>query len=183
MRGAAARRQFFAEPAPWTDPPTRLTAASPAAPSPACGSARCAGCSGRSRRWCSTEQGDTIENHPPHYLVALWAPLRDDEAFLRRWPDSVSIALHDHDCAVQELLRNLPIGARLWITTQELDWAVIAEIAMLSEAQNFQAEHYRELQRFIDQQRAESLATISANYTDRESGFQGFLGTLQSPTF
>jgi hypothetical protein len=131
----------------------------------------------------STDQGDTIENHPPHYLVALWAPLRDDEAFLRRWPDSVSIALNDHDCAVQELLRSLPIGARLWITTQELDWAVIAEIAMLSEAQNFQAEHYRELQRFIDQQRVESLATISANYTDRESGFQGFLGTLQSPTF
>ena len=130
-----------------------------------------------------TEQGDTIENHPPHYLVALWAPLRDDEAFLRRWPDSVSIALQDQDCAVEELQRNLPIGARLWITMQEVDWAVIAEIAMLSEGHNFLPEHYRELQRFIDQERATALATISANYTDRESGFSGFLGTLQTPTF
>lgn len=128
-----------------------------------------------------TEQGDTIENHPPHYLVALWAPLRDDEAFLRRWPDSVSIALHDHEAAIQELLRNLPIGARLWVTMQEIDWAVIAEIAMLSESQNFQPEHYRELERFIAQERAATLATISANYTDRESGFEGFLGTLQTP--
>lgn len=128
-----------------------------------------------------TERGDEIENHPPHYLVALWAPLREEECFLRRWPDSVSIALHDHDNAMLELLHNLPIGARLWITTQEIDWAVIAEIAMLSEAQNFQAEHYRELQRFIGQERAETLATISANYTDRESGFEGFLGTLQTP--
>jgi hypothetical protein len=128
-----------------------------------------------------TEQGDTIENHPPHYLVALWAPLREDETFLRRWPDSVSIALNDQDEAIQELLRNLPIGARVWITMQEIDWAVIAEIAMLSEAQTFLPEHYRELERFIKQERATTLATISANYTDRESGFEGFLGTLQTP--
>ena len=128
-----------------------------------------------------TEQGDQIENHPPHYLVALWAPLREDEGFLRRWPDSVSIALHDQDHALQELLRNVPIGARLWVTMQEIDWAVIAEIAMLSEAQSFLPEHYRELERFIAQERAETLATISANYTDRESGFEGFLGTLQTP--
>jgi hypothetical protein len=52
---------------------------------------------------------------------------------------------------------------------------------MLSEAQNFLPEHYRELERFIEQERATTLATISANYTDRESGFEGFLGTLQTP--
>jgi hypothetical protein len=128
-----------------------------------------------------TEHGDAIETHPPQYLVAMWAPLRDDEAFLRRWPDSVSVALNDHDCAVAELLCNLPEGARVWVTSQEIDWAVIAEIAMLSEGENFTPDHYRELERFIAQERDAALATISANYTDRESGFEGFLETLQSP--
>jgi hypothetical protein len=128
----------------------------------------------------STAQGDTIENHPPHYLVALWTPLRPDEAFLRRWPDTVAIALHDQDRALQELLRNMPLNARLWVTLQEIDWAVIAEIAMLSEGEHFEPEHYRELERFIEQERAATLATISANYTDREYGFEGFLGTLQT---
>ena len=128
-----------------------------------------------------TEHGDTIENHPPHYLVALWAPMAENESFLRRWPDSVSIALNDQESALQELLRNLPIGARVCVTMQEIDWAVIAEIALLSEAQTFSPEHYRELERFIAQERAATLATISANYTSRESGFEGFLGTLQTP--
>jgi hypothetical protein len=129
-----------------------------------------------------TEDGDAIESHPPHYLVALWAPLREDEAFLRRWPDSVSIALHDQEHALQELLHHLPPGARLWVTLEEIDWAVIAEIAMLSENQTFSPEHYRELERFIAQERAATLATISANYTDDESGFESFLSTLQTPS-
>jgi hypothetical protein len=128
-----------------------------------------------------SEHGDTIENHPPQYLVAMWAPLRSEEAFLRRWPDSVSVAQHDHDCALAELLCSLPDGARLWVTQQEIDWAGIAEIAMLSEGSKFTPEHYREIERFIANERAATLATISANYTDREDGFEGFLGTLQSP--
>ncbi|MFZ2652489.1 MAG: hypothetical protein WA210_20500 [Burkholderiaceae bacterium] len=128
-----------------------------------------------------TVHGDAIENHPPQYLVAMWAPLRDDEAFLRRWPDSVSVAVNDHEGAVAELLCNLPEGARLWVTPQEVDWAVIAEIAMLSEGKKFTPDHYREIERFIAEERAATLATISANYTDHESGFEGFLGTLQSP--
>lgn len=125
-----------------------------------------------------TDQGETIETHPPHYLVATWAPLRDDEAHLRRWPDSVSVALNDHEGAIAELLRNVPDGARVWVTGQELDWTVIAQIAMLSETGRFTPEHYRELERFIAQQRDDTLATISANYTDKESGFEGFLGTV-----
>ncbi len=128
-----------------------------------------------------TDQGDAIETHPPQYLVAMWAPLRDDEAHLRRWPDSVSVALSDHESAMTELLHNLPEGARVWVTSQEIDWAVIAEIALLSEGQNFTPDHYRELERFIAQEREKTLATISANYTDRESGFEGFLGTVRSP--
>ncbi len=125
-----------------------------------------------------TDQGETIETHPPHYLVATWAPLRDDEAHLRRWPDSVSVALNDHEGAIAELLRNIPDGARVWVTAQELDWTVIAQIAMLSEGGRFTPEHYRELERFIAQERDDALATISANYTDKESGFEGFLGTV-----
>lgn len=127
-----------------------------------------------------TEHGELIETHPPHYLVATWAPLRDDEAHLRRWPDSVSIALHDHASAVAELLCNIPPAARVWITAQEIDWVVIAQIAMLSEGGRFTPEHCRELERFISDERDATLATISANYTDRESGFEGFLGTVPS---
>lgn len=127
-----------------------------------------------------TAHGDMIETHPPHYLVAIWAPQRDDEAFLRRWPDSVSVALNDQEGAIGELLRNLPEGARVWVTTQEVDWAVIAEIAMLSEGRRFTPEHYRELERFIANERGATLATISANYTDSEEGFEGFLGTVPS---
>ncbi len=128
-----------------------------------------------------SEHGDTIENHPPQYLVAMWAPLRSEEAFLRRWPDAVSVDQNDHDCALAELLCNLPEGARLWVTPQEIDWAVIAEIAMLSEGSKFTPDHYREIERFIADERAAALATISANYTEHETGFEGFLGTLQSP--
>ncbi len=127
-----------------------------------------------------TDQGDMIETHPPHYLVAIWAPLRDDEAHLRRWPDSVSVALGDHEGAIDELVRNLPEGARVWVTPQEIDWAGIAEIAMLSEGGRFTPEHYRELERFIAQERDAALATISANYTDSAGGFEGFLGTVPS---
>jgi hypothetical protein len=126
-------------------------------------------------------QGDMIETHPPHYLVAIWAPLRDEEAHLRRWPGSVSVALGDHEGAIDELLRNLPEGERVWVTPQEIDWAVIAEIALLSEGKRFTPEHYRELERFIAQERDATLATISATYTDSEDGFEGFLGTVPSP--
>lgn len=124
-------------------------------------------------------EGVLIDSHPPHSLLALWKPPKSpmQPPFLRRFPWMVSITAGDTDAAVAELLRELPPGVRLFLTQHEIDWALMAEIVMLSE-ENLAPYHYRELESFAEQQRADTLAAISASYTRDESSLRKFVKTV-----
>ena len=124
--------------------------------------------------------GVVIDSHPPHSLLVLWKPPRSpmQPPFLRRFPWMVSITTGDAGVAVGELLKQLPHDSRLFLSKHEIDWALMAEIVMLSE-KNLAPYHYRELQRFAEDQRAETLAAISAGYTRDEGSFRHFVKTVR----
>lgn len=118
-----------------------------------------------------------VESHPPHSLFVAWSPLKPGQPLLRRWPSLVSIVGADGDDAVAALLKAVPGGAPLWLTPHEIDWALMAEIVMLSEP-DLAPFHYRELERFVAAERAATLAQISAAYTADGDGFRRFIKTV-----
>ncbi len=121
--------------------------------------------------------GSVVESHPPHSLFVAWSPLKPGQPLLRRWPSLVSIVGADGDGAIAALLKALPPAASLWLTSHEIDWALMAEIVMLSEP-DLAPFHYRELERFVAAERAATLAQISAAYTADEDGFRRFVKTV-----
>lgn len=121
--------------------------------------------------------GARIESHAPHYLIALWKPLKPDRPFLRRWPNLVTLVAPNAQKALDEMLRHVPAGERLWLTRESPDWALLAEIVMIGEA-GLEPWHFRELKAFVDAQRIAALAEIRANYGGRERGFEHFLKTV-----
>ena len=120
---------------------------------------------------------DVVETFPPHTILALWKPQQLNQPFLRRWPHMVWMTTVDSERAQLELLREVPESARLWITPQDIDWALLAEIVMLSE-KNLMPQHYHQLQRFIDQEREATSAKISRAYSDERQGFRSFSKTV-----
>lgn len=125
--------------------------------------------------------GVLVDNHPPHSLLVLWKPAKVNEPpFLRRLPWMVSIhAALDTDEALAELFGQLPDDkARLFIARHDIDWALMAEIVMLSET-GLAPYHYRELERFVQEEREHTLAAISAGYTRDEGGFRQFVKTVR----
>lgn len=127
-----------------------------------------------------TEDQLIVDTHPPHSLIALWRPPREHEPLLRRLPHMASlVASHDEDHVVVELLDQIPADARLWLAPQpEIDWALMAEIVMISETGLATYEH-RELRRFIDAERVATLALISASYTDDAESYRAFAETTR----
>lgn len=120
--------------------------------------------------------GMLIENHPPHYLVVLWKPLQADDVVLPRWPAKVALTKPDTAAAVRELLVEVPPGERLWLADQLVDWALMAEIVMMSEP-GLSHFHYRELKQFIDLEHKATLASISVNYGGDDAMYQRFMRT------
>lgn len=116
----------------------------------------------------TTGQGEQIDSHPPHYLSALWKPLRPEQPFLRRWPHHVSLVATSAQHALDEMLRHVPVGQRLWLTHETLDWAVMAEIVMIGEA-GLAPWQLRELQAFVDAERLAVRAEIRAGYGGAEA--------------
>jgi hypothetical protein len=114
----------------------------------------------------STDQGELVENHPPHWLIALWPPQTLQQPFLRRWPQQVQLLGAEEEApAVVELLRHVPEGHRLWVLNEELDWALMAEIVLLSEAQ-LKPFQQQALQQFMDTERALSTGRILQSYAE-----------------
>ncbi|MED5619627.1 hypothetical protein [Ideonella sp. BN130291] len=112
----------------------------------------------------STDQGELVEHHPPHWLIALWPPQSLQQPFLRRWPQQVLLLGAEEEAqAVVELLRHVPDGHRLWVLNEELDWALMAEIVLLSEA-HLQPFQQQALQWFMDTERAASTDRILHSY-------------------
>jgi len=112
----------------------------------------------------STPQGEVVESHPPHWLVALWPPQRLQRPFLRRWPRWVSLQPAETEAqAVVQLLRQVPEGAPLWVLHEELEWALLAEIVLIGEAGLLPFQQ-RGLQEFIDAERIATTARIRSAY-------------------
>ncbi len=122
--------------------------------------------------------GVLVENHPPHYLIALWRPRNDNGPFLRRWPSIVNIAASSEDDLLHEVLRQVPGGARVWLMHGDLDWALMAHIVMISEP-GLEAFHYRELEHFVRAERERTLAAISSAYTTDPTGYRRFSETVR----
>lgn len=110
------------------------------------------------------DDGDTVfEHQPAQWLIALWAPQSLQQPFLRRWPALVHLAVLAEADATAALLAHVPTGARLWLTNLELDWALLAEIVMLTEPQLAPWQH-RELAQFILAERQATAEAIAQHY-------------------
>ena len=121
-----------------------------------------------------------VERHPPHWLVALWTPLQEGELLLPRWPAVAAIASPDSQAALLQLVSQLPEDARVWLTPQEVDWALVGRIVLLSD-RNLHPVQRRELQRFVDERLADEREHIAENYSDRDAGFEALKALLQRP--
>ncbi len=79
--------------------------------------------------------GDELEHVSPCYLVAAWKPLAAGQFALRRYPAVARLASADGDGepVLRVLLKLLPSDARLFVPEMDVDWGLIAEIAMASE--------------------------------------------------
>jgi hypothetical protein len=120
------------------------------------------------------EAGVLVDSHPPHSLLVLWKPpgaqAPAQPPFLRRMPWMVSIrALADADAALAVLLAQMPHDARLYLARHDIDWALMAEIVMLTE-KNLAPYHHRELQAFVQAERDATRAAISAGYRHDDDG-------------
>ena len=118
----------------------------------------------RSTEVTSTPQGELVEAHAPHWLVALWSPQRLQRPFLRRWPHWVSLHAAETEAqAVLELLRHVPEGGLLWVLQEELDWRPMAEIVLVAEPalRDYQR---RQLDAFMRAEHESTTARIRSAY-------------------
>jgi hypothetical protein len=112
---------------------------------------------------------NVFETRPPYYLIALWKPLRFDQPALPRWPRKAMLVAPDKAAAIAELLRDIPRSDVLWLTGQDIDWCLIADIVLLSESR-LPAQQRRGLEQFVNDERDATLAAIHDNYCDSEVG-------------
>lgn len=111
--------------------------------------------------------GDTLESRPAQTLMALWGPQSLDRPFLPRLPFMVQITSRNREEALVELLRHVPATAPLWIDAAHVDWALMAEIVMLTEA-TLQPWQHRELARFVLRERQALVHAVRQSYMGRE---------------
>jgi hypothetical protein len=122
--------------------------------------------------------GVVVENHPPHFIVAMWRTRHGDGPVLRRWPSVVHLTGASESRLVAEMLSQLPVSDRLWLTNADLDWALMAEIVMVSEP-TLASWQGRELQAFVRNERARTLAQISRGYTGNAQKYKSFVDTVR----
>jgi hypothetical protein len=126
----------------------------------------------------SVAEGEVIDNHPSHWLVALWKPQRLQQPFLFRWPQLVQlVAGEDESAALLELLQHVPWGERMWMVHADIDWSLLAEIVMLTEP-GLRAFHYQALRGFMAEERRAALARIGRSYGVSPDAMHGFLPTM-----
>lgn len=126
------------------------------------------------------EDTATIETRPPHYLIAMWAPLGADQPFLQRWPRKVALVAPDPRAAIKEMLDVLPITDRLWITEQPIDWVLMADIVMLCEP-GLAPYQFQGLREFVDAEHQATLAAISVHYGGPDDTYEKFTRTRPEP--
>ena len=121
-----------------------------------------------------------IERLPPHYLVALWEPLREGQFLLPRWPAVAAIASPDAQAALLELVSHVPPPARVWLTDDAVDWAMVAGIVLRTD-RHLEPYQQRELENFIADRRQADARHIAQTYTDRDEGFEALKSRLFGP--
>lgn len=111
------------------------------------------------------DEDDALEAHPAHYLAVLWKPPHLGVPFLPRWPFKVVLVAPDAAAAVGDLLDEIPMADRLWLTDQQIDWVLMARIVALTEPglARYQREGLRRLLRNEDRA---TLAAIRLHYGD-----------------
>lgn len=116
-----------------------------------------------------TEDGPVVDTFAPHLLLALWAPQSLDSPLLGRWPHRVLLSAVDADEALDALLRLVPAESSLWLTEADLDWALVADLALHHEAglRPFQEKALRE---FADAQRMDTFSRINDGYFQPQPG-------------
>ena len=122
-----------------------------------------------------TPQG--VDRFPPHYLVAVWEPPKEGQLLLSRWPAVAAIASPDAQAALLELVSHVPAPARVWLTDDAVDWALVAEIELRTD-RHLAAYHRRELEAFIASCRKADTQSIARAYTDRDEGFEALKSRL-----
>jgi hypothetical protein len=108
---------------------------------------------------------------PPHWLIALWEPPSEARPLLPRWPAVAAIAPRDSQQALLELMRHVPADARVWLSDEVADWALIARI-VLDTDRHLEDYHRRGLTEFIERERAAERIAIAHSYSDRDPGYE-----------
>lgn len=118
-------------------------------------------------QWFDGDDGEPprVDNLPVQWLIALWRPQSLEQPMLPRMPVMVQLTSRQDDRAVIELLRQVPPGGRMWLADTDVDWALMAEIVMLTD-RTLQPWQHRELARFIVTEREATARRIAASYED-----------------
>jgi hypothetical protein len=96
-------------------------------------------------------------------------PPSSGQPFLPRWPFKVAIVAPDPAAAVRDLLEDVPASDRLWLTGTQVDWALMADIVMLSEP-DLLPYQYRGLRDFAERERDDTQGIITRHYAlDQET--------------
>lgn len=121
-------------------------------------------------QWSEGEDGEAVvESLPVQWLIALWRPQSLEQPMLPRLPVVVQLTPRQDDRAVIELLRHVPAAERMWLADIDVDWALLAEIVMLTD-RALQPWQHRELARFIIAEREAIARRIASSYDDPELG-------------
>lgn len=110
-----------------------------------------------------TPQGPVIETYPPHLLLALWPPQTLDEPLLGRWPVRAMLSAAEADRASDELLPLMPPDALLWLTTVDVDWALVGELVLHHDA-DLRPFQFKALRSFVDAQREATFTRLNRGY-------------------
>lgn len=124
------------------------------------------------------EQDDARVTTPDHFLAAAWAPAERGPA---RWPEAVVIGSPTATRALDELLRHLPDGAKLFLATRDdVDAALAADILLACD-DHLEAYQAEGVAAFAQAERERVRTAVLRRYTDTDPGFERFRARVLGP--
>ena len=111
-----------------------------------------------------TPQGPHVENLPPQWLCALWAPQRVDAPLLGRWPELAALVSAETAFgALHQLLAEVPPEAVLWSAELDVDWALVADLVLHQDTRLRQAQ-VQALRELAQAERDAAFARLNDGY-------------------
>lgn len=123
-----------------------------------------------------TQFGDEVENLAPQYLVAVWKPIPAGGFAIRRFPAVARLVSTDSEGVMRALLKLVPDDSRLFVPEMEVDWGLIAQIAMVCDS-GLRADQMRVLQAVVWRDREKRLEQIRRRYRPAGEGLRRFADT------